>query len=218
MSTGQHVRLDEKAFVKAYKRERASAILRTNDHDKARKAMDSAVRAGFRVIEFTLSIPGAIELIAEFSRRPDLIVGAGTVITEEQVDLVIQGGASFVVSPVVDEAVIRRATSHGVASMPGASTPTEMLLAYRAGACLQKLFPEPGTGPAWVKQTLGPLPFLNIVPTSGVTAGNAVAYLQAGAVAVGFVNSLFVPEDVQSEAFDRIELRAREMLSIVRKM
>ncbi|MFM9068712.1 MAG: hypothetical protein ACKOUR_15485, partial [Planctomycetota bacterium] len=57
----------------------------------------------------------------------------------------------------------------GLAVMPGCSTPTEMLRAYRAGAQLQKLFPAPGTGPAWVKQTLGPLPFLKIVPTSGVT-------------------------------------------------
>jgi 2-dehydro-3-deoxyphosphogluconate aldolase / (4S)-4-hydroxy-2-oxoglutarate aldolase len=122
------------------------------------------------------------------------------------------------VSPVVDVAVIRRATYHGVASMPGASTPTEMLLAHRAGAALQKLFPEPGTGPAWVKQTLGPLPFLNIVPTSGVTAENAVAYLQAGAVAVGFVNSLFLPEDIKSESYDRIEQRAADMLRLVRSV
>jgi 2-dehydro-3-deoxyphosphogluconate aldolase/(4S)-4-hydroxy-2-oxoglutarate aldolase len=81
---------------------------------------------------------------------------------------------------------------------------------------LQKLFPEPGTGPAWVKQTLGPLPFLNIVPTSGVTLENAAAYLQAGAAAVGFVNSLFAPEDVKAGRFDVIEQRARQMLAAVR--
>jgi 2-dehydro-3-deoxyphosphogluconate aldolase / (4S)-4-hydroxy-2-oxoglutarate aldolase len=218
MSVGQRVTMGEKAFVEAFKRERASAILRTNDQARARQAMEAAVRAGFRIIEFTLSIPGAIELIAEFSQRPDLIVGAGTVLTEEQVDQVIQAGASFIVSPVVDVAVIRRATYHGVASMPGASTPTEMLLAHRAGAALQKLFPEPGTGPSWVKQTLGPLPFLNIIPTSGVTAENAVAYLQAGAVAVGFVNSLFLPEDIKSESYDRIEQRAADMLRLVRSV
>ena len=143
-------------------------------------------------------------------------MGAGTVLTVEQVDEVLAAGASFIVSPVVDEVVIERAKSHGVAAMPGASTPTEMLAAYRAGAPLQKLFPEPGTGPTWVKQTLGPLPFLNIVPTSGVTQANAAAYLQAGAAAVGFVNSLFVPEKIKAGAFESIEQRARAMLAVVK--
>lgn len=205
------------SFVELFKKERASAILRTPNQDSARLAMEAAVRGGFRVIEFTLSIPGALELIAEFSQRPNLIVGAGTVLTVEQVDEVIAAGARFVVSPVVDEAVIRRASHHDVAAMPGTSTPTEMWQAYRAGAPLQKLFPETGPGPTWVKQTLGPMPFLNIVPTSGVTLANAPAYLQAGAAAVGFVNSLFVPEDIQSGNFAAIEQRAQSMLYAIRR-
>ncbi|MDA0660022.1 MAG: bifunctional 4-hydroxy-2-oxoglutarate aldolase/2-dehydro-3-deoxy-phosphogluconate aldolase [Planctomycetota bacterium] len=216
MTTAQAKVLNAEAFVQVCKQERASAIVRTDSQESARKAMDAAVRGGFRIIEFTLSVPGAMELIREFSRRPNLIVGAGTVLTVEQVDEVLAAGATYIVSPVVDEAVIQRAKYHGVASMPGASTPTEMLLAYRAGAPLQKLFPEQGPGPAWVKQTLGPLPFLNIVPTSGVTEANAAAYLKAGAAAVGFVNSLFVPEDIKAGAFDAIENRARAMLAAVR--
>ncbi len=204
--------MDSDSFVREFKRQRASAILRTHDHDAARQAMNAAIRGGFRIIEFTLSIPGAVDLIEEFSRRPDLIVGAGTVLTVDEVDQVIAAGAQFVVSPVVDELVIRRASYHGVASIPGASTPTEMLQAYRAGAPFQKLFPESGTGPTWIRQTLGPLPFLNIVPTSGVTLENAPEYLKAGAAAVGYTVSLFVPEDVRQAAWNRIEDRAREML------
>lgn len=205
------------AFVRFFKQERASAILRTNDQGKARQAMDAAVRGGFRIIEFTLSIPGAVALIAEFSQRAGLVVGAGTVLTVDEVDKVVDAGAKFVVSPVVDDAVIGRALKHGVACMPGASTPTEMLQAYRAGAQLQKLFPEVASGPIWIKQTLGPLPFLNIVPTSGVSRDNVVDYLKAGAAAVGFVNTLFVPEDVQSGNFQAIEQRSREFLDIVRQ-
>ena len=99
--------------------------------------------------------------------------------------------------------------------MPGCSTPTEMLQAYRGGAALQKLFPAPGTGPLWVAQTLGPLPFLRIVPTSGVTLENAAQYLSAGAFAVGFVNSLFDPSDVKHQRWDIIESRARAMLAAI---
>ena len=216
MSTKPATVLTAESFVREFKQERASAILRTNNQHGGRRAMEAAVRGGFRIIEFTLSIPGAIELIAEFSRKPGLIIGAGTGLDVDQVDAVIAAGASFVVSPVMDEAVIQRAKSHNVAVMPGTSTPTEMLQAHRAGAQFQKLFPEPGLGPIWIKQTLGPLPFLNIVPTSGVTLANASAYLQAGAVAVGFVNSLFVPEDIKAGAFERIELRAKEMLLAVK--
>lgn len=202
-------------FLNTYRHARASAILRTHDQASARLAMEAAVRGGFRVVEFTLTIPGAIELIREFSESDDLVVGAGTVLTSEEARAAVEAGASFLVSPVVDEEVIAEAGRLGVAAMPGCSTPTEMLRAHRAGAQLQKLFPAPGTGPAWVKQTLGPLPFLHIVPTSGVNEENVAAYLQAGAFAVGFVASLFDAADIAAGRFDLIEERARRSLAAV---
>ncbi|MFM8252769.1 MAG: bifunctional 4-hydroxy-2-oxoglutarate aldolase/2-dehydro-3-deoxy-phosphogluconate aldolase [Planctomycetota bacterium] len=204
-------------FVDEYRAARASAILRTHDQDVAREAMTAAVAGGFRVIEFTLSIPGANELIAEFSQRAGLIVGAGTVLTVNDARASAAAGASFLVSPVVDELVIEEAQRLGLAVMPGCSTPTEMLRAYRAGAQLQKLFPAPGTGPAWVKQTLGPLPFLKIVPTSGVTLENAAAFWQAGAHALGFVASLFPEADLTARRFDVIQSRAQQMLAAVQQ-
>lgn len=203
-------------FLDLYRSQRASAILRTSDRALARAAMRAAVRGGFRVIEFTFSIPGAVELIAEFARDPNVVVGAGTVLTVEEARQAVAAGARFLVSPVMDPVVIEQATRLGVAMMPGCSTPTEMLQAHRCGAALQKLFPAPGTGPAWVAQTLGPLPFLRIVPTAGVTLENAAAYLKAGAFAVGFVNSLFEPADVKAGRWDIIESRARAMLEAVR--
>ena len=204
-------------FVRQFKADRASAILRTTDQQAARQAMNAAVRGGFRIVEFTLSIPGTFELVEEFAAQDGLVVGVGTVLTVEDAGKAVRAGAKFLVSPVVDEAVIDEAASLGVAMMPGCSTPTEMLRAHRAGASLQKLFPEQGIGPAWVKQTLGPLPFLNIVPTSGVTLENAAAYLRAGAVAVGFVNSLFDAEDIAAERWKAIEDRAAQMLRTVRE-
>jgi 2-dehydro-3-deoxyphosphogluconate aldolase/(4S)-4-hydroxy-2-oxoglutarate aldolase len=202
-------------FLAQYRAARASAILRTHDQTLAREAMSAAIAGGFRVIEFTLSIPGANELIAEFSQRAGLIVGAGTVLTVDEARAAAQAGASFLVSPVVDELVLEEAHRLGLPVMPGCATPTEMLRAYRAGAQLQKLFPAPGTGPAWVKQTLGPMPFLKIVPTSGVTLENAAAFWQAGAYALGFVASLFPDADLTAHRFDLIQARAQEMLAAV---
>jgi 2-dehydro-3-deoxyphosphogluconate aldolase/(4S)-4-hydroxy-2-oxoglutarate aldolase len=202
-------------FVSVFGKQRASAIVRTPTQDQARRAMHAAVRGGFRICEFTLTIPGAIELVREFAASRELIIGAGTVLTVEQARAAVDAGAVFLVSPVVDPAVIQEAERLGVAMMPGCATPTEMLTAHRAGAVLQKLFPAPGTGPAFVAQTLGPLPFLRIVPTSGVTLENAQAYLRAGSHAVGFVNALFDPADISAGRYEAIEARAKAMLDVV---
>ncbi len=204
------------SFVTRLKEERASAILRTDIEDAAAPAMEAAVRGGFRIVEFTLTIPGALDRIAEFSRRDDLVVGAGTVLSVEDAQAAVERGARFLVSPVVDRDVIAEATRLGVAMMPGTHTPTEMLEAHRAGAPLQKLFPAPGIGPAYVRACLGPLPFLRIVPTAGVDESNAAAWLEAGAHAVGFVAPLFDAADVRARRWDAIETRARALLGAVR--
>ncbi len=202
-------------FVDLYRKHRASAILRTTSVDAARCAMRAAIDGGFRIVEFTLTIPGAVELIREFAADDRLTVGAGTVLSAEDAADAVGAGAQFLVSPVVDETVIQTARDLGVAMMPGCATPTEMLRAHRAGAPLQKLFPAQAIGPAWVKQTLGPLPQLKIVPTAGVTLDNAADYLRAGAWAVGFVNSLFEPADIAQGRFEVIRRRAEKMMQAV---
>lgn len=203
-------------FVSLFGELGASAILRTDISGAVRPAMEAAVAAGFRIVEFTLTTPGALDCIAEFAKRADLVVGAGTVLTADDARAAVDHGARFLVSPVVDERVVETAISLGVAMMPGTHTPTEMLRAHRAGAPLQKLFPAPGLGPDYVRACLGPLPFLNIVPTSGVDASNAAAYLDAGAHAVGFVSPLFDPERIRLRDFDWIEQRAHALLEAVK--
>jgi 2-dehydro-3-deoxyphosphogluconate aldolase/(4S)-4-hydroxy-2-oxoglutarate aldolase len=175
--------------------------------------MNAALSGGFRIAEFTLTIPGAISLIREFSTRHGLLVGAGTVLTPDDAREAVAAGASFLVSPIVDRDVISEAHRLGVAVMPGCSTPTEMMEAHRLGAQLQKLFPAPGIGAAWVAQTLGPLPFLKIVPTAGVTLENIGAYLNAGSHAVGFVGALFDPADIAAGRFHAIAERAKAMVA-----
>ena len=203
------------AFVDRLGREKASAILRTDDQEKAALAMEAAVRGGFSIIEFTLTIPGVYDLVQDFSRREGLVVGTGTVMDVVDVQNSVEAGARFVVSPVVDDAVIGAATDFGVASMPGTHTPTEMLQAHRAGAQLCKLFPAPAGGPAWVKSVLGPMPYLKIVPTNGADEHNAADWLRAGCFATGFVAPLFVPEDIAEGRWDEIEARAARCIEAV---
>jgi 2-dehydro-3-deoxyphosphogluconate aldolase/(4S)-4-hydroxy-2-oxoglutarate aldolase len=208
--------LNPSAFVERFSHERASAILRTNDQERAAQAMEAAVRGGFTIIEFTLTIPGVFELVREFAQRDGLVVGTGTVMDEHQARQSVAAGARFLVSPVVDEAVIATAEELEVACMPGCHTPTEMLRAHRAGAQLCKLFPAPAGGPAWVRSVLGPLPYLKIVPTNGVDEHNAGDWIAAGAWAVGFVATLFEPSDVAAGRWDAIEKRARRCLAATR--
>jgi 2-dehydro-3-deoxyphosphogluconate aldolase/(4S)-4-hydroxy-2-oxoglutarate aldolase len=203
------------AFVDLFGKEKASAILRTDETEKAASAMEAAIRGGFRIIEFTLSIPDAYDLVRDFSRREGLVVGTGTVMNEEEAQKSVEAGARFLVSPVVDEAVIAAANDLGVTSMPGTHTPTEMLRAHRAGAHLCKLFPCPHGGPDWVRSVLGPMPFLKIVPTNGVDHLNAGDWIAAGAFAVGFVSPLFPADDIAAGRWDAIEERAQNCIMAV---
>lgn len=200
-------------FVKQFGLSKASAILRTNSQEKAAMAMEAAIRGGFTICEFTLSVPGAYDLVKDFSQRPGLIVGTGTVMNVSEAQQSVEAGARFLVSPVMDEDVIAAANELGVASMPGTHTPTEMLQAHRAGAQLCKLFPAPHGGPAWVSAVLAPMPALKIVPTNGVDEHNAADWIAAGAYAVGYVATLFKPEDIKSGNWDAIEDRARRCLA-----
>jgi Entner-Doudoroff aldolase len=205
------------SFVELLGREKATAIVRWSDQENAGQAMEAAVSGGFRVVEFTLTTPGAFELIQDFSRREDLVVGAGTVMSPELARKAVDAGARFLVSPVVDREVIRTAHELAVAVMPGTHTPTEMMAAHSEGAQLLKLFPVPGAGPYYVHACLGPLPFLRIVPTNGVDEENVLEWLKAGAYAVGFASHLFDPGDVENGRWDAIEARAERILRKVRK-
>lgn len=202
-------------FVQQLGHVKASAILRTDSQEKAAKAMEAAVRGGFTIIEFTLTVPGVYDLVRDFSKRPGLIVGTGTVMDASDAQKSVEAGAKFLVSPVVDEVMIEAANQLGVASMPGTHTPTEMLRAQRAGAQLCKLFPSPSGGPDWVRSVLGPMPSLKIVPTNGVDQHNAGEWLAAGAFAVGYVAPLFVASDIQTENWDAIETRAKACVTAV---
>ena len=199
-------------FLERLWRDRVTAIVRTTVQETAARAMEAAVRGGFHHLEFTLTTPGALELIAEFSRRPSLVAGAGTILTTADAEAAVGAGAQFLVSPCFDVAVVEAAARLGVPMLPGVHTPTEMWQAHRAGAPLLKVFPAVAGGPAAIRAVLAPMPFLRLVPTNGVDAGNVAEYLAAGAFAVGLVNPLFDPELMARERWDAIEERARDIV------
>jgi Entner-Doudoroff aldolase len=205
------------AALEQFRTGKASAILRATEASVVIPAMEAAVSGGFRIVEFTLTTPGALDAIAHFSKNPDLLVGAGTVLTEAQARQAVSAGAKFLVSPITDPEIIHVAAAMGVLSMPGAQTPTELYLAHRSGAELQKLFPAPAGGPSWVKAVRGPLPMLRIVPTHGVDEHNVSEWFQAGVFGVGYVAALFAAEDLLARRFDRIEHRARVLMEATRK-
>lgn len=193
-------------------RARVSAIIRTKDKDTARKAIAAAVAGGFRMVEFTLTTPGALELVGEFAREDGLLVGTGTVLTAEDARRAVEAGARFLVSPITDPVVITEARRLGAASIPGTLTPTEMQTAHRAGADFVKVFPAPpGLCAEFVAAVLGPLPHLRIFPTAGFTVENFGDVLRAGAAGVGFVKALFAPAELAEGNFAAIEARARDI-------
>jgi 2-dehydro-3-deoxyphosphogluconate aldolase/(4S)-4-hydroxy-2-oxoglutarate aldolase len=208
------------AFVRTLGVHRTTAILRAGEVELAAAAMAAALAGGIHILEFTLTTPGAYELITEFSRagRGDadaIIVGAGTVLTLDELERAIAAGARFAVSPIFDPVIVRAAIDAGVAILPGVHTPTEMVMAHRAGAPLLKLFPAPSGGPTWLRSVLAPLPNLRVVPTNGVTLENVAAWLDAGAWAVGLVADLFRPAWLAARDFDAITAHARALRAAV---
>jgi 2-dehydro-3-deoxyphosphogluconate aldolase / (4S)-4-hydroxy-2-oxoglutarate aldolase len=150
---------------------------------------EALLAAGIGCFEITLNEPEADALgsIALLARRFEgrLLVGAGTVLSIGAAERAIDAGATFLVSPHTDEALVAWAAGRGVPAFPGALTPTEIVRAWNAGAAAVKLFPASAVGPSFLRELRGPLPQVPIVPTGGVSADNAADFLRAGAVAVG---------------------------------
>ena len=172
--------------------QRVVAIVRAPDADAARAAVWLLVEAGLQVVEVSLTTPGALEVIAEVAARrvPGLVLGAGTVLDGATARLAVLAGARFLVSPSLQEDVLRTAHRYGVATLPGAATAAEAVRAMELGADLVKLFPASAYGPKATGDLLQALPQVPLVPTGGVTLAAAPDYIRAGAVAVGMGSSL----------------------------
>jgi 2-dehydro-3-deoxyphosphogluconate aldolase/(4S)-4-hydroxy-2-oxoglutarate aldolase len=169
-------------------------VLRVDSRDQALCAVEGVVLAGYPLIEITLTIPNAINLIAELVEhyKEKLIVGAGTVIDTDMCSAAISAGAGFIVSPSTDPEVIRVVRERQVVCIPGAQTPTEVITAWKAGADLVKIFPAGlSGGPAYIRALKGPFPQVEFVPSNGVDLSNAAEYIAAGSTAVSLGGLIF---------------------------
>jgi 2-dehydro-3-deoxyphosphogluconate aldolase/(4S)-4-hydroxy-2-oxoglutarate aldolase len=150
----------------------------------ADELVDVLVLAGVAIVEVTLDSRDADGVIARLRRRGDVTVLAGTVLTVNDVERAVSAGAEACVGPTYAPEVVARCRELGVPAIPGGLTPTEIDSAWRGGASLVKLFPAGAVGPRYVHDLQGPLGAVPLLATGGIDAGNAAAFIQAGAVAV----------------------------------
>jgi 2-dehydro-3-deoxyphosphogluconate aldolase/(4S)-4-hydroxy-2-oxoglutarate aldolase len=171
---------------------------------------------GLPLAEVTLRVDGAIEALSAMARQ-DITVGAGTVVTADQVDQVVDAGASFVVSPGLHPAVLERCVERGVPALPGVATASDLMQAVAFGIATVKLFPA-GTigGPEAVKALAAPFPAIRFVPTGGVGPDVLSSYLSMPAV-LGVGGSWLAPRDVVAAGdWDEVTRRTREAITQIR--
>jgi 2-dehydro-3-deoxyphosphogluconate aldolase/(4S)-4-hydroxy-2-oxoglutarate aldolase len=163
------------------------AVVRLDSGEQLIKVAEALKAGGITLIEFTVSTPGAIDMIKQASSlfSAEVLMGAGTVLDPETARAAILSGAEFIVTPTLNLATIELCHRYGKPIVPGALTPTEILTAWQAGADMVKVFPASVMGPDYLKAVLAPLPQLRLVPTGGVSADNVAEYFKAGATAVG---------------------------------
>jgi 2-dehydro-3-deoxyphosphogluconate aldolase/(4S)-4-hydroxy-2-oxoglutarate aldolase len=168
-------------------------VLRAKSIAQGRAAVEAMVAGGVTVVEVTMTVPGAVDLLKELKKEygAKLLLGSGTVTTAEQAQATIDAGAEFVVSPSLHPDVIATTKKNGKVSCPGALTPTEAITAWNAGADYVKIFPCSAVGGAsYLKALLAPFPHLKLIPTGGVTLQTAESFLKAGARALGVGSDL----------------------------
>jgi len=192
------------------------AIVRLDQSEALLNVAEALQAGGLTLIEFTLSTPGALDLLKVASARfgPEVLLGAGTVLDPETARLAILAGAEFIVTPTLNLETIKLCRRYGKPIIPGALTPTEILAAWEAGADLVKVFPISAMGgPAYLRALLAPLPQLRLAPTGGVSAANVVEYLQAGASAVGVGGKLVDRNTVARGDWPAITAEAQRLVA-----
>jgi 2-dehydro-3-deoxyphosphogluconate aldolase/(4S)-4-hydroxy-2-oxoglutarate aldolase len=193
------------------------AVIRMKDAAKLRAVVDAIAEGGVRAIEVTMTVPGAVKLIATLagSLPSTILLGAGTVTDAATALAVIDAGARFVVGPVFRRAVIDACHERNVVAAPGCFSPTEILDAHEHGADIVKVFPATALGPSYIKDVRAPLPQLRLMPTGGVTLDNAGDWIRAGAIAVGVGSALLDARAIEDGKLDVLANNARRIVASV---
>jgi len=195
-------------------------VVRATSADEAMRAIDAIREGGVSVLEVTMTVPGAVGVIEQLTKKygSDVLVGAGTVLDAETARACMLSGAQFVVSPALNLKTIECCRRYGVAVLPGALTPTEVLQAWTAGADFVKVFPAGALGGAsYLRALKAPLPHIELVPTGGVSLKTAADFIKAGASALGVGADLVDLKAIRDGQASVITERAKQFVQIVRE-
>ena len=208
-------------IINKIKEEKLIVILRGISREKLIPLAEAMYEGGVRLLEITYSANGStpdeetadrIKLLSEhFDGR--MFIGAGTVLTEKQVELTANAGGGFIISPDTSEAVIRKTRELGLVSLPGSLTPTEIMNAHRFGADMVKLFPIGNLGVDYLKAVKAPLSHVDILAVGGITLDNIPEYLKAGACGFGISSSIADKKLIDAEDYDGIRVLAQKYVN-----
>jgi 2-dehydro-3-deoxyphosphogluconate aldolase / (4S)-4-hydroxy-2-oxoglutarate aldolase len=177
--------MDRIQLIPELHKSRLIAVVRSKSADDALALANAAAAGGIKFIEITFSVPGALDVIRELTRRRGIHVGAGTVLAPQQAERAIGVGAEFIVSPSLELNLVGLCHTANIACFPGAATPTEIIAAQRARADLVKIFPADLVGgPYFIRQMQGPFPDVRFMVSGGVTLKNIKEYVEAGVVGI----------------------------------
>ncbi|MGD9395748.1 MAG: bifunctional 4-hydroxy-2-oxoglutarate aldolase/2-dehydro-3-deoxy-phosphogluconate aldolase [Candidatus Thorarchaeota archaeon] len=194
-------------------------IIRVKSADIAFKVADAFLDGGVNIIEVTMSVPGAVDVVKQLVEKigDKILIGTGTVVDGKMAEDVIQAGSHFIVSPNYSRDLIETTKRHSIPIIPGALTPTEIYDAYSMGADAVKVFPCGNIGGAsYIKAIRGPLPQIPLVPTGGVNLETAGPLLEAGAYALGVGGAITDKKAIMEGKFEVITENVREFLNIVK--
>jgi len=195
-------------------------VIRASTAERALMAVESVAAGGIPVVEVTMTVPNALDVIAELAKRSgnELLIGAGTVLDAKAAQRCLDAGAQFLVSPGFDLPTVKFATSKQILMIAGALTPTEVIAAWNAGSDMVKIFPCGNVGGAkYIRALKGPLPQVPMIPTGGVNLDTAAEFIRAGAEALGIGGELISTSLLESHKTLEITDLARRFVSIVQE-
>ncbi|HOO13827.1 MAG TPA: bifunctional 4-hydroxy-2-oxoglutarate aldolase/2-dehydro-3-deoxy-phosphogluconate aldolase [Candidatus Marinimicrobia bacterium] len=193
------------------------AVIRLDSGEKLPGIISALRQGGINALEITMTTPGALEIIKNFAAQTgkDFLIGAGSVLDAETARLAILNGAQFIVGPIFNPEVIRMCHRYDKPAIPGAFTPTEILTAWEQGADLVKVFPTTALRPSYIKDILGPLPQVKLLPTGGVTLENAAEFIRSGACCLGVGTALLNKKMIAADDWQALAKHAEAFRSAV---
>jgi 2-dehydro-3-deoxyphosphogluconate aldolase/(4S)-4-hydroxy-2-oxoglutarate aldolase len=210
--------MDKVTVLETMRRVGIVPVLRAESVEQCLVMAGAIADGGVTCLEITMTVPGALEVMRVLARtRPDVLIGAGTVLDPETARMCILEGAHFVVSPALNLRTVEMCQRYSVAVLPGALTPTEIITAWQAGADVVKVFPASAMGGAsYLKSVKAPLPQVELIPTGGVSLKTAETFLEAGAFALGVGADLADIRAVREGRAEAVTESARRYVEVVR--